>query len=264
MQSGKPGSQTRQPLNAGRNIRLTLAFDGTAYHGWQIQAGPSTIQEVLRNAILKITGEQVNLVGCGRTDAGTHARRLVANFFTGSRIPPARLVRALNSSLPHDIRVLSAARVPAGFHARYSAHSKIYRYQIYRGAVLPPHLAREYYHYPYPIDLPRMMSATKSYIGEHDFASFAAGTPEKNTIRRIFRCELQSKGSRLIFVVEGSGFLHHMVRTMVGTLLEVGRGRMSREEFRSLLRKRDRTLAGFTVPANGLILWRVRYKKVLR
>ncbi len=259
MQNRKPGGQTRKPLSAGRNIRLILAFDGTEYHGWQIQAGPPTIQETLRNAIRNITGEQANIVASGRTDAGTHARRLVASFLTSSRISPAQLVRALNSSLPRDILVLSARRVPAAFHARYSAYSKVYRYQIYRGAVLPPHLVREYYHYPYPIDLHDMERAAKSFIGEHDFASFAAGTPEKSTVRRIFRCELRSTGGRLIVTVEGNGFLHHMVRNMVGTLLEVGRGHMSQNQFRELFRKRDRRLAGFTAPANGLILWKVRY-----
>jgi len=246
-------------VKAERNIRLNLAYDGTAYHGWQIQAGPPTIQGILQSAIQKITGERVKLVSSGRTDAGTHARRLVANFFTRSRIPPAQLARALNSSLPRDIRVLSLHRVGAGFHARYSALSKVYRYQIYLGPVLPPHLAREHCHYPYPIDIPRMQRAAERFVGEHDFASFAAGTPEKDTIRRVSRCELKRTGRRLIFTVEGSGFLHHMVRNMVGTLLEVGRGRMGLREFRALFRNRDRTLAGFTAPAQGLILLKVRY-----
>jgi tRNA pseudouridine38-40 synthase len=125
--------------------------------------------------------------------------------------------------------------------------------------VLPPHLAREHYHYPYPIDVEKMRKAAKRFIGEHDFASFAAGTPEKNTVRRIFRYDLKSTGRRLIFTVEGNGFLHHMVRNMVGTLLEVARGRMSLREFQALFRNRDRALAGFTAPAHGLILLKVRY-----
>ncbi len=259
MQNGKSGGQTRKPVAAGRNIRIILAYDGTAYHGWQIQDGVPTVQGILRGALYKITGEQVNLVGSGRTDAGTHVRGLVANFITYSLIPPARLSRALNSILPRDIRVLSARRVPAAFHARFSAHSKVYRYQVYRGPVLLPHLAREYYHYPYAIDVSVMRRAARRFVGEHDFASFAAGTPQKNTVRRIFRCELKHKGHRLILTVEGNGFLHHMVRNMAGTLLEVGRGRMSLEEFKRLFKSRDRTLAGFTAPAHGLILLRVRY-----
>ncbi len=261
MQGRKPGDQARKPVRGARNIRLSLAFDGAAYHGWQIQKGLPTIQGILRDAILKITGEVVNLAGSGRTDAGTHARRMGASFSTNSRIPPAQLARALNSQLPRDIRVLSARRVPAGFHARYSARSKVYRYQIYRGPVLPPHLAREHYHYPYPIDTEAMAKAARRFVGEHDFASFAAGTPEKNTVRRIFRCRLRSTGHRMVFTVEGNGFLHHMVRNMVGTLLEVGRGHISLDGFRELFSKRDRALAGFTAPANGLILWKVRYRK---
>ncbi len=259
MQSRKPGGQAREPVTALRNIRLTLAYDGTAYHGWQIQRGAPTIQGILLNAIHKLTGEHVNLVGSGRTDAGTHVRALVASFVTRCRIPPSQLVRALNSCLPRDIRVLSARRVGAEFHARYSARSKVYRYQIYRGEVLLPHLAREHFHYPYPLDVARMQEAASGFVGEHDFASFAAGTPEKNTVRRVFRCELKSSGRRLILTVEGNGFLHHMVRNMTGTLLEVGRGHMSLEQFRQLFKRRDRRLAGFTVPAHGLILLKVRY-----
>ena len=246
-------------MKTGRNIRLTIAYDGAAYHGWQIQKGLPTVQGILLDAIKNITGEQVNLIGSGRTDAGTHARGLVANFVTGSRIPPAQFARALNSMLPHDLRILSSRGVTPDFHARYSARSKVYRYQIFRGAVLPPHLAREYFHYPYPMDTSAMHRAAKRFVGEHDFASFAAGTPEKNTMRRILRCELKSIGRSLILTVEGNGFLHHMVRNMVGTLLEVGRGHLSFGEFRALFGKRDRRLAGFTAPAHGLILSKVRY-----
>jgi tRNA pseudouridine38-40 synthase len=261
MQSRIGGDKTRKPVSTTRNIRLVLAFDGTAYHGWQIQADRPTIQGIVRDAITKTSGEDVKLTGSGRTDAGTHARRLVANFHTRSPMDPSSWLCALNSRLPRDIRVLSAARVPLDFHARRSARSKTYRYQIYRGRVIPPHLAREHYHYPYPIDIPMMQKAVGRFIGEHDFASF---TPQKiagskETIRKIFRCELREKGRRILFVVEGNGFLQHMVRNMIGTLLELGRGRMSLQEFEDLFRKRDRTLAGFTAPAHGLTLLTVRY-----
>jgi tRNA pseudouridine38-40 synthase len=259
MQSRKPGSKAREPLRVRRNIRLDLAFDGGGYHGWQIQQGPPTVQGVLRSAIHKITGDWVILTGSGRTDAGTHARHLVANFFTGSRIRPAQLVPALNSSLPGDIRILSARAAPDDFNARYSACSKVYRYQVFRGRVMPPHLARDHFHFPYPIDISIMKKAAECFIGEHDFGSFAAGTPEKSTVRRIFRSSLKSIGFRLLFTVEGNGFLHHMVRNMAGTLLEVGRGRMSALHFEALLERRDRTLAGFTAPAHGLVLLKVRY-----
>jgi tRNA pseudouridine38-40 synthase len=246
-----------------RNIKLVLGFDGTAYHGWQIQAHQKTVQGELLAAIRKITGEEIMPAGSGRTDAGTHARAFVANFLASSRIPEDAMVRALNSVLPPDIRVLSARKAAADFHARASARSKIYRYQIYRGPILPPHLAREHFHYPYPIDLEIMKRGAKFFIGTHDFASFAAkGGAGKSTVRRIFRCELKSAGRRMIFTVEGNGFLHHMVRNMVGTLLELGRGQMTAGDFAALFEKRDRTLAGFTVPAHGLILVRVRYGSV--
>jgi len=267
-------------MNRIRNFRILVAFDGSGYHGWQIQKNRPTIQGSLRWAIQKITNERVNLIGSGRTDAGVHARGLVANFETSTRLAPRNMVRALNALLPRDIRVLSARTVPLDFHARLQALSKTYRYQIYRGPVMPPHLAGEHYHFPYPLDLPAMEAASKLFVGEHDFAGFAAysgrrvrrkdsslaakdkqGTGRKtDTRRRITRCDLRALGYRLIFTVEGDGFLHHMIRNMAGTLLELGRNQITIREFRDLFRLRDRTLAGFTAPAHGLTLIRVRYE----
>jgi tRNA pseudouridine38-40 synthase len=242
-----------------QNIRLKVAFDGTAYCGWQIQQNVSTIQGCLSDAIFKITQERVNLIGSGRTDAGTHARGLVANFATSSKLAPARFVRALNALLPRDIRVMSARKAPVDFHARRSAASKVYRYQVYLGSVLAPHLIREYFHFPYPIDFSKIAQAASHFVGEHDFSSFAKTNSCSNGIRRIFRCELKKKGRRLFLTVEGNGFLHHMVRNMAGTLLEVGRNSISMENFRDLFVKRDRNLAGFTAPAHGLVLLKVKY-----
>jgi tRNA pseudouridine38-40 synthase len=261
MQDRKPGDQARQPLGK-RNIRLKVAFDGTAYHGWQIQQDAPTIQGFIAEALARITGEKVAVTGSGRTDSGTHARGLVANFFTGSRIAPAKLLRALNAILPRDIRILSARYVQVSFHARKSASSKVYRYQVYLGEVMPPHLAREYFHYPYPVQLEKMQAAARLFPGEHDFASFAKTNESiTNTVRYIYKCELKKTGRRLLLTVEGNGFLHHMVRNMAGTLLEVGRGTIEMEQFRALFANRDRNLAGFTAPAHGLILLRVYYKK---
>ena len=266
MQSRIRAGQTGKPLI--RNIRLVVAFDGTAYQGWQVQPHGQTIQGTLRDAILRITREPVKLHGSGRTDAGVHARGMVANFRTACGIPARSLAQALNGVLPRDIRILSARDARQDFHARTSARSKIYRYQIYRGRVLLPHLAREHCHYPYPLDIGVMQEACRFFAGEHDFASFAkhAGRrPDRtsssgtDTVRRILRCELKCRGLRLTLTVEGSGFLHHMVRNMVGTLLELGRGRMTPAQFRGLFLRRDRTLAGFTAPAQGLVLLRVRY-----
>jgi tRNA pseudouridine38-40 synthase len=255
------GRKTGEPVKIPRNIRLTLAFDGTAYHGWQIQPDQLTVQGVVRDAIRRIAGEDVSLIGSGRTDSGTHARCLVANFVTHSGMEAASWTRALNSLLPQDIRILSTRRVPLDFHARRHARSKLYRYQIYRGRILPPHLMREHYHYPYPLDLALMEKAAGIFVGEHDFASFtpAKVSGEKATVRRIFRCSLKQKGSRLCFSVEGNGFLQYMVRNMIGTLLDLGRARMTLRQFEDLFRKRDRTLAGSTAPAHGLVLIKVRY-----
>jgi tRNA pseudouridine38-40 synthase len=259
MQDRKPGSKTGQPLTK-RNLRLTIAFEGSAYHGWQIQQSAATVQGLISEAIAKITREKVTLIGSGRTDSGTHARGLVANFHTTSRLTPMRITRALNAILPRDIRILAARRVHLGFHARRDASSKTYRYQMYLGPILPPHLVREYFHYPYPVQVLPMSTAARLFSGEHDFASFAKTREDySSTIRRVYRCELRKNGHRLFLTVEGSGFLHHMVRNMAGTLLEVGRGTISIDEFRELFVKRDRRLAGFTAPAHGLVLLKVRY-----
>ena len=161
-------------MRRNRTLRLTVAFDGGRYFGWQIQKDQPTVQGTLTEAIRRITGEAVKLVGSGRTDAGTHARALVASFTTSSSIAPGSLTRALNIVLPPDIRVLAARRAPASFDARHAARRKTYRYQVFRGQVLPPHLAREYFHFPYPIDLGAMEAATHLFVGEHDFAAFAA------------------------------------------------------------------------------------------
>jgi tRNA pseudouridine38-40 synthase len=264
MQNRKPDNNTRQLITdkgkIRRNIRLILAFDGTAYHGWQAQENAPTLQGALAKAIMQITGERVTLTGSGRTDAGTHARRLVANFLTESRIGPGQLLRALNSILPNDIRILSARQMSPDFHSRRNAVSKVYRYQVYLGPILMPHLIREFFHFPYPIDIGKMEKAARLFVGEHDFASFAkANSAPVNTIRRILRFDLKKRGHRLLMTVEGNGFLHHMVRNMAGTLLEVGCGSISLEAFRELFVLRDRTLAGFTAPAHGLVLLKVQY-----
>lgn len=266
MQGRFHGDQTRQQMSSPRTLRLTVAFDGTAYFGWQIQKDQPTVQGTLAEAIQRVTGEAVKLVGSGRTDAGTHARGLVASFTTSSRIPPSSMTRALNSLLPRDIRVLATRRAPSSFDARRSARKKVYRYQIYRGQVLPPHLVREFFHYPYPVALESMAAAARLFVGEHDFASFAAAqrkTEEpvhpRGTVRQIHRCELRLRGPRLLLTVEGNGFLQHMVRNIAGTLLEVGRGRITLEQVEELFRRPDRTRAGFTAPAHGLILVKVSY-----
>ena len=245
---------------AKRNIRLTVAFDGSAYHGWQIQKSAPTVQGLIAETIFRITHERVSVAGSGRTDAGTHARGLVANFLTESRMSTKEMVRAFNGLLPRDVRILSAREAQPDFHARRDAVSKVYRYQIYLGPILMPHLRREFFHFPYSVDVSKMQRMAKLFVGKRDFASFTKkASVTTNTVRRIIRCDLKKDGHKLLLTVAGTGFLHHMVRNMAGTLLEVGRGTISQKDFRDLFVKRDRTLAGFTAPAHGLVLLKVQY-----
>lgn len=252
-----------------RNIRLTIAYDGTDFHGWQRQPQAPTIQEALETSIEKITGGRGTLYGSGRTDAGVHAAGQVANFTTACPIPCPSLVKALNDILPIAIRVRKAEEVPAEFHARYSAKAKTYGYRILQAAICPPFLARYVYHHPYPLDCRRMAQAAQMLKGEHDFTSFAGSDParkeredrENSNVRQLFHSRIAvRKGLRMIvYEVRGSGFLHHMVRNIVGTLIEVGSGKLSPEDIPLILKARDRSKAGPTAPAGGLWLAKVEY-----
>jgi len=247
-----------------RNMRLVLSYDGTDFSGWQVQPDAATIQGTLALAIGRITRENVLPQGSGRTDAGVHALAQVATFVTASPIPEANFVKALNDTLPATIRVLEAKQVTEDFHARKSARRKTYRYRIYRGAICPPFLARYVWHYPYPLDEDAMAEAAKFILGEHDFTSFAALDPEKGAdetshIRKIFSSSWQRDGDELLYTVEGSGFLHHMVRNLVGTFLLVGKGTWLASDTDRILAEKNRSSAGATAPARGLWLVKVEY-----
>jgi tRNA pseudouridine38-40 synthase len=265
-----------------RNIRLIIAYDGTDFHGWQRQPDLPTVQECLEAAIQKLVGMPVELWGSGRTDAGTHASRQVANFKSASPIPCASLLKALNDLLPPTVRVRDAREVADGFHARYDARSKTYRYRVLQSPVCPPFIWRFVCHHPYPLDHRSMAEAAKFVEGEHDFTSFAASpahaaegdaearnddarspvrTMTRTMTRTIFSSRLvwRPRTSMLIYEVRGSGFLHHMVRNIVGTLLEVGRGKLAPRDLLRILEARDRTQAGPTAPARGLCLVKVEY-----
>ena len=252
-----------------RNIRLTLAYDGTDFHGWQRQPNAATLQEALETRIAKITGTPVTLHGSGRTDAGVHAAGQVANFKTECPIPCASLVKALNDILPAAIRVRTADDVPATFHARYSAKAKTYRYRILQSAICLPFLARYVYHHPYGLDCRRMARAARLLEGEHDFTSFAGSDPalkarkrrQESNVRRIFksRITVREELSLVVYEIRGSGFLHYMVRNIAGTLLEFGSGKLEPEDIRAILEARDRSKAGTTAPARGLCLVKVEY-----
>jgi tRNA pseudouridine38-40 synthase len=247
-----------------RNLKLTVAYDGTDFAGWQIQPEAATVQGTLSSAIGRITGEKVLLQGSGRTDAGVHALAQIATFQTNSVIPVANFVVALNDILPASIRVLAAEEVPADFHPRKSAQAKTYRYRIHREAVCPPFLSRYVWHYPYPLDESALREAAPLVEGEHDFTSFAAVDPERgregiSNVRRIFCSQWCRESCELIYEVRGNGFLHHMVRNLVGAFLLVGKGTLTPADVTRILKARDRSAAGATAPANGLFLVNVEY-----
>ena len=249
-----------------RNIKLTLAYDGTDFCGWQVQPDAPSIQGTLASVIERLTGENVLPQGSGRTDAGVHALAQVASFATASPIPVENLAKALNDILPASIRVLETAEVPADFHARKSAKHKTYRYRMYRAALCPPFLARYVWHYPYPLDETGMAESASAVIGEHDFTSFAAVDPERGTeeegssVRRVTSSSWERSGDEFVYAVSGNGFLHHMVRNLVGTFLLVGKGTLKPSDISRILQARGRSAAGATAPASGLYLVNVDYK----
>src|SRR3989442_4231164 len=261
-----------------RNLKLTLAYDGAEFSGWQVQPDAVTIQGTLAHAIGRVTGENVLPQGSGRTDAGVHALAQVATFTTEAPIPAENLVKALNDILPLSIRVLEVTDAPPEFHARKSARAKTYRYRMHRGAICPPFLARYVWHYPYPLDEDAMCQAAALVVGEHDFTSFAAVSPETNSlnheghevsrkqtaiafsnVRRIFGSSWERQGDELVYTVRGSGFLHHMVRNLVGTFILVGKGTLTASDLTRVLDATDRSTAVATAPASGLDLVCVEY-----
>lgn len=247
-----------------RNLKLILAYDGADFCGWQVQPQGFSVQGALASAIGRITGEKVLPQGSGRTDAGVHALAQVATFQTESVVPAANMVVALNDILPASIRILGAMEAPLEFHARKSAMAKTYRYRILRDAICPPFLARYVWHYPYPVDFKAMAAAAADLEGEHDFTSFAAVDPEKgalasSNVRRIFASGWRNEGNEFIYEVRGNGFLHHMVRNLVGTFILIGKGTLKPGDMAMILRDRDRSAAGPTAPAHGLYLVGVEY-----
>ena len=249
--------------------KLVLAYDGTDFHGWQIQPGLRTIQGELADAIDRVCGERTLPQGSGRTDAGVHALAQAASVALASPIPAPNLLRALNRTLPSAIRVMEAAHAPANFHARHSAISKQYEYRIYRGEICPPPLARYVYALAWPLDLAAMRQAALLVLGRHDFSSFAAVDPDRtarmaanaeiDNVRTLTHSGCEERGDLLIYTVRGDGFLHHMVRNLVGTFLEVGRGQRHATDLPQLIAAHDRKAAGATAPARGLFLHSVTY-----
>lgn len=257
-----------------RNLRLTIAYDGSEFSGWQVQPRRATIQGILADVLENITNERRLPQGSGRTDAGVHALAQVATVGIESPIPCRGLQIALNDRLPASIRILTVDEVPGDFHARKSAKAKTYRYRINRGDVCPPFLARYVYHHPYPLTEQVMIDSAQLVEGEHDFTSFAAVDPEarnapggaperdepRSNVRTIFCSRWFREDDEFIYQVRGSGFLHHMVRNLVGTFLLVGKGSLRPDDIPRILRAQNRSAnPGATAPASGLYLMNVEY-----
>lgn len=298
-----------------RNLKITLAYDGSEFHGWQVQPGLRTVQGVLAEALGRITGENVLPQGSGRTDAGVHALAQVASVWVESPIPERNLMTALNDILPPAVRVTGAETVEDSFHARHSATAKTYRYRIYRGETCPPFLARYVHHDPYPLDEEAMIRASEYIVGTFDFTSFAASDPERSAriaesksartgtgrsggvaaqdlegvltslgvsggtdmddelaadslsakqgnVRTVHSSLWARTSEEFSYTIRGNGFLHHMVRNLVGTFLQVGKGSLQADDIPSILAATNRSAAGPTAPASGLYLVSVEYGMV--
>jgi tRNA pseudouridine38-40 synthase len=253
-------------------FKLTIAYDGTDFHGWQIQSNKPTIQGEIVNVLRRLTQEHLTIHGAGRTDAGVHALGQVASFRTQSPLSAQEFQRALNALLPPAIRIVHSEEVGPDFNARWSARGKTYRYRIYRGKVVPPMLWRYVLHYPFPLDEGAMIDAAPRFAGTHDFASFAASTgseeddKERSTEREIYSAELMPvpDEEELVFTVKGRSFLRYMVRKMVGTLLDIGRGKLAPGDIERLYEIKDRSKSGPTVPPHGLFMVEVQHEESWR
>ncbi len=246
-----------------RTIKITVSYDGTGYHGWQVQPGLGTIQAALEGVVSGIEGSAVHVAGSGRTDAGVHALAQVAAFSISNPIPLLNLRKAMNRELPRDIRVLDAVEVPSDFHPRHAAVAKTYEYRILRAEICSPFERFQVHHHPYPLDEPRMVECAPLLEGEHDFATFAASDDRDelghSKVRTVFSSRFERYGDRLIYRVRGSGFLKHMVRNIVGVLLEVGKRNLTGDDVRARLQPGCGIPAGPTAPARGLFLVSVEY-----
>ena len=243
-----------------RNLLLTLRYQGTNYHGFQVQKNAVAVAQVLQDALEKVLGCREDIKGCSRTDSGVHANMFCVSVKTHSAIPCQSLVRALNVKLPYDIAVTDCIEVPLDFHARYDCRGKRYVYQINNSPIKDPFSFRQVYDYRYPIDVQLCNRACQGFIGTHDFSSFcAANSSVEDHVRTITACGMVRQGDRVTFYVEGDGFLYNMVRIMVGTVLEVAAGQRSPDSIPQILQAKDRAAAGATAPAWGLYLDKVFY-----
>lgn len=243
-----------------RNIKLTIEYDGKSFNGWQKQPNKLNIQGEIERAISEITGEDINLVASGRTDAGVHSLGQTANFKTESSIPIQKFAIAINSKLKNSIRIKLAEEVDEKFHSRYSCKGKTYRYIINNSRQGSAIYRALEFHMPVPLDIEKMRKAAEYFVGEHDFAGFkASGTSSKSSVRKIYKAEVIQEGERIFIELTGNGFLYNMVRIISGTLVDVGLGKIEPENIPEIIEKKNRMLAGKTLPAQGLYLVKVYY-----
>ena len=243
-----------------RNLLLTISFDGTAYHGWQVQENAVTVQQTLQDALEQICSKRDNVVGCSRTDSGVHANMYCCNVRTESTIDCKKLVGALNAVLPKDIAAIDCKEVDYEFHARYDCKSKEYIYKIWNSQNKNPFLYDYSLHYKYPLDADFLDRQAKAFIGTYKFDSFcAAGSSVEDTERTVMNASVEREGDMVIFRVEANGFLYNMVRIMVGTLIDISRGRIPADSIDNIIRAENRSAAGYTAPAHGLYLNKIHY-----
>lgn len=253
-------SSADHPPEGQKRFKLVIEYDGTAYSGWQRQINGPSVQQTLEEALARLTGEKIGVVGSSRTDAGVHAYGLCAHFDSATRVPPEKICFALNTMLPPDIRIRDSVLAPEGFHARFSTCGKVYRY-TFCNARHACAIGRQYKaHAPMPMDEELMCKEAQSLCGKHDFAAFAAsGSVAKSTVRTIYRAEVRRQGEDVVFTVLGDGFLYNMVRIIAGTLMEVGTGKRAPGCIARAISTGDRLQLGQTAPACGLALMRVLY-----
>lgn len=243
-----------------RNLLMTIQYDGSAYHGWQVQSNALTVQEVFQNAVEKVFRSRLDIKGCSRTDSGVHANMYCVSLKTDMNIDCLGALRAMNTALPPDIAVIDCREVPSDFHPRYSCKSKEYVYKIYNGSIRNPFLQKYAFHYRYALDAELMDREARAFLGKHDFSGFCSARSDiEDTVRFVKNVSVKREGDMVLFTVEADGFLYNMVRIMVGTLLFVNEGKIKPGELKDVIDSKDRSRAGKTAPPQGLYLNRVNY-----
>ncbi len=243
-----------------RNLLLTISYDGSSYHGWQVQKNAVTVQQVFQKAVEKLFCEKIDIKGCSRTDSGVHANMYCVSFKTEKNIPCKNIIAGLNTYLPKDIAVTDCKEADPDFHARYSVKSKKYVYRICNTQIRDPFLKNYAFHYRFPIDAEYLNKESQAFVGTHDFSGFCSSRSDvEDTVRTVYSFSVERKGSEVIFSVEANGFLYNMVRIMVGTLLFVNEGKIRPGELAQIIESKERKRAGKTAPPQGLYLNSVKY-----